>query len=270
MIDEYETETIINPTRPQMVDLMEDGLDLLAAHCGCTYTVKTKSQGNYEAVIDAGGGMYYRVLMAPAGDDVEVGKESITFDRGYIEDGSFVSRSSVQQNNERRYPDGCYATVTRINEGAAWIYAFRYGYFESYVGYRDGYICMRSVDIKSSMTGDAYLSGKVYWSDNERQMWPDNDYVNLPDGQSRVAAVDNFDNAKYCVPSDKVMLYPSLMTFESKRHLGVPTIGDESVYWMVRNSRITSWREFYVGGVKYITLGHVSIKSLEREQEEEA
>ena len=267
MIDEYETETIISPTRPQMVDLMEDGLDLLVEHCGCTYTVKTKSQGNYEAVIDAGGGMYFRVLMAPDGDNVEVGRESITFDWGYIEDGSFVSRGSSHYNNETQYPNGNYAYVMRINEGSAWIFAFHVGWFVSYWGWTDGYVCMRSVGIKSSMTGDIYASGRVYAVDNERQIWPDGDYVNLPDGPSRVAAVDNFDNAKYCIPTDKIMLYPSLVTFESKRHLGVPTIGDEPVYWMVRNSRITSWREFYVGGVKYVTLGHVSFKSLEREEE---
>lgn len=254
MIDEYETETIINPTRPQMVDLMEDGLDLLAEHCGCTYTVKTKSQGNYEAVIDAGGGMYFRVVMTP--QEANLNRENFRFDRGHISGGEFVS-DQYFDTSEITYNEH-YASVISVNNGAAWIFCYN----------ASTILCMCGVTIKSSITGDTYLSGSVYFAANERRMWPDtNDNVNLPSGTSRVYAIDNFDNARYCVPTDKVMLYPSLITFENKRHLGVPTIGDEPVYWMVRNTRITPWREYYVGGAKYVTLGHVSVKSLAREEE---
>ena len=261
MIDEYETEVILAPTRPQMVDLMEDGLDLLAAHCGCTYTVKTKSQGNYEAVIDAGGGMYYQVLMTPQSD---LQQERIQFDWGKMDGDTFVSAGSLNFIATTFWTDReYYATVISVNNGAGWILAFKLTQTNSY----DTYLCMRGVKIQSSETSDIYVSGRIYSGDNERQMWPDNDYVNLPNGQSRVAAVDNFDNARYCVPDGKVMLYPSLITFSNKRHLGVPTIGDEPVYWMVKYTRITPWREYYVGGTKYVTLGHVSIKSLEREVE---
>ena len=275
MIDEYETEVILAPTRPQMVDLMEDGLDLLSEHCGCTYTVKTKSQGNYEAVIDAGGGMYFRVRMVPSESDIN--QETIYFEWGYMESGVFVSRystsrtgSSVPETSEH------YASVISVNNGAAWIFTYKYHY-QSGISYEDGYICMRSVLIKSGETADEYRSGRVYFSTaNERQMWPDyanaymGDYVNPPNGACQVRAIDNFDNARYCVPADKAMLYPSMISFDNKRHLGVPTIGDEPVYWLVRNTRVPSWREFYVGGVRYVTLGHVAFRSLEREQEEEA
>lgn len=254
MIDVYETEPIINPTRPQMVEIMEDGLDLLVAHCGCTYTVKTKSQGNYEAVIDAGGGMYFRVLMTPQGETLNW--EKFRFDRGHISGGEFVSdqyfETAESTSNEH------YASVISVNNGAAWIFCYN----------TLSILCMCGVTIKSSITGDTYLSGRVYFAANERRMWPDtDDNVNLPSGASRVYAIDNFDNARYCVPADKAMLYPSLITFANKCQLGVPTIGDEPVYWMVRNTRITPWREYYVGGAKYVTLGHVSFKSLEREEE---
>lgn len=254
MIDVYETETIINPTRPQMVEIMEDGLDLLAEYCGCTYTVKTKSQGNYEAVIDAGGGMYFRVVMTPQEEDLN--RENVRFDRGHISGGEFVS-DKFFSTLESVYNEH-YASVISVNNGAAWIFCYN----------TLSNLCMSAVTIKSSISGDAYLSGNVYFAANERRMWPDtDDNVNLPSGTSRVYAIDNFDNGRYCVPTDKAMLYPSLITFHDNCQLGVPTIGDEPVYWMVRNTRITPWREYYVGGTKYVTLGYVSIKSLEREDE---
>lgn len=271
MIDEYETDVILAPTRPQMVDLMEDGLDLLAEHCGCTYTVKTKSQGNYEAVIDAGGGMYFRVLMTPRESDIN--QEDIRFDWGYMNNGVFESRnyvsrvgSSIPETSEH------YASLISVNNGAAWIFTYKY-HWQSGISYENGYICMRGVLIKSSETADEYRSGQVYYStENERQMWPNSgvgvgDNVNLPNGNTLVYAIDNFENARYCVPSGKAMLYPSLISFGAKRHLGIPTIGDEPVYWLVKNYRITPWREFYVGGTKYATLGHVAFRSLEREEE---
>lgn len=265
MIDEYETDVILAPTRPEMVEIMEDGLDLLSEHCGCTYTVKTKSQGNYEAVIDAGGGMFFRVLMTMKED---LNQEDIRFEWGYMRNGDFVLRdyvsqigSSVPETSEH------YASVISVNNGAAWIFTYKYHY-QSGTSYEDGYICMRGVLIKSSETADEYRSGRVYSSTaNERQMWPNGDYVNPPNGACQVRAIDNFDNARYCVPADKAMLYPSLISFDNKRHLGVPTVGDEPVYWLVKNYRITPWREFYVGGTKYVTLGHVVFRSLEREEE---
>ncbi len=273
MIDEYETDVILAPTRPQMVDLMEDGLDLLAAHTNCTYTVKTKSQGNYEAVVDAGGGMYFQVVMTP--DENSLSREMISFSRGHMSAGEFVGDYSW---GYMAWISESYASVINVNNGAAWIFCF----FCSYGGPPSEYgaMCFRSVKIKSSITGDTYCSGRPYWSSNERQIWPDygnasGDYVYLPNGASMVYAIDNFDNARYCIPADdvdikKAMLYPNLITFANKRHLGIPTIGDEPVYWLVREYRITPWREFYVGGTKYVTLGHVAFRSLEREQEEEA
>lgn len=274
MIDEYETDVILAPTRPEMVEIMEDGLDLLAEHCGCTYTVKTKSQGNYEAIIDAGGGMYFRVLMEM--NESDINQEKIQFDWGYMKNGDFESRhseakagSSIPETSEH------YASVISVNNGTAWVFTYRYHTQQGFSN-EDGYICMRSVLIKSGETADEYRSGRVYTSTaNERQMWPDytnafmGDYVNLPNGTCQVYAIDNFDNSLYCVPADKAMLYPNLITFGNKRHLGIPTIGDEPVYWLV-NYRLTPWREFYVGGVKYVTLGHAVFRSLEREQEEEA
>ena len=268
MIDEYETDVILAPTRPEMVEIMEDGLDLLADHCGCTYTVKTKSQGNYEAIVDAGGGMYFRVLMEM--NESNINHENIRFDWGYMDNGVFASRGYASQEVVTYDTAEYYATIIRVNNGASWIFAYHFGYTAPGAMW-DGYLCMRAVDIKSSITSDVYRSGKVYMTgDNERQIWPDDDYVILPNGPSGVRAIDKFDNARYCVPAGKAMLYPSLISFDNIRHLGVPTIGDEPVYWLVKNYRITPWREFYVGGVKYVTLGHVAFRSLEREQEEEA
>ena len=203
----------------------------------------------------------------------DITEEVIRFDWGYMNNGVFESRnyvsqvgSSVPETSEH------YASVISVNNGAAWIFTYKY-HFQQGISHEDGYICMRSVLIKSGDTADEYRSGQVYRStENERQMWPNSgvgvgDNVNIPKGNTLVYAIDNFDNARYCVPDGKVMLYPSLISFGEKRHLGVPTIGDEAVYWMVKYTRITPWREYYVGGTKYVTLGHVSFKSLEREEE---
>ena len=260
------------PGNAERVDIVHDAVQMLLDYAGCTLVSEdTDWEDYYDAVVDAGGGVTYRIyLYVPSG----AWRHRLTIYRGYLRNGEFVSLESSSSNGlntpgstEREQ----YATLIVINGGSLWHLQFRFYYSEGGAGYR--YNTIRSAKVVSSLTGAEYTTGLI--SGNNVGVISNvpfpydggtttSDYIRI-NGTDYALQYIKQTYAIYNIPSDKIMLFPSLITLSAvDNNLGVPTIDGQMSYYMALPSVVSlpAYTEFEVDGMRFVSLGNLAIRSV--------
>lgn len=249
----YETNVYVSPDPSTQMDIVDMGLAYLTAHTSATVS-SPSSQYAYDRIINAGGGLYFRIQIgsttAPA---------SVWISRGRIVNGEWVQDTNIYQSNLGPGPFSGYAVLININGGDAWdlgLYLVR----GSSHGGAQMEVHIRCVMIKSSLNSNVYYAGCIYEGDPVT--------CRFPDSQEAVI-VNNVPVRPYClrnsyiaknVPAGKLLLYPSLLSLSVPCLLGVPTIGNQKIYYP--STQMDTYMERVVGGSTFISLGNVSIRSV--------
>ena len=105
----YETNVYVSPDPSTQMDIVDMGLAYLTAHTSATVS-SPSSQYAYDRIINAGGGLYFRIQIesttAPA---------SVWISRGRIVNGEWVEDTNIYQSNLGPGPYSGYAVLMTIS-----------------------------------------------------------------------------------------------------------------------------------------------------------
>lgn len=254
MITVFRGTEFVSATIAQMIYTFHQGLEMLARNTGATVTYITATTAELDAIVWAGGAMYFRVVSDY--DDQTWNQQTIHVYRGIMSDGQFESKASVGIPNlgggEPFYPE-----LILINNGDVWDLALHCS--ENYVGqtYAREYH-LRSAHLKAS-TGEPYYTGGVYSGPPSGKPFPDNDtagvqYDNLSIQHSKFSYGNNN------IPYGSALAFPALIGLGANYPVGVPTINSRVIYDLYGTS-IPAYTEFSIGTAAFISLGGVAIRS---------
>lgn len=254
MITVFRGTEYVSATIGQMIFTFHQGLEILARNTGATVTFKTATTAELEAIVWAGGQMYFQVL-SEYSDNLD--HQFLRVSRGILDDGEFVEKASVLED----YLGGSnsfYPELILINGGDVWDLGFHVSRQYYQTGYQREYH-MRSAHLKSSIGGEPYYTGGVFSGPPSDNSFPNNDAVGVQSDNLSIQH-SKFSYGNYNVPEQRAMAFPALLGFGVERELGAPTINSRVVYDLYGTS-VPAYTEFSIGTAAFISLGGVAIRS---------
>lgn len=245
----YESEEVLCYSREAIVQAIKSGLDLLAAYAPVTITYDEQSMSSLtlNAYINAGQGSYFRVRSFS--DDNSL--QWLYLYQGFMRNGEFVSVRSVNAYNLRTGTEiPYYSDLAVVNNGDLWDFGFNTAARDV----EDRENRMRSFLLKSSLDGQAYRTALVYQGTISGRTSFTNSSVYKDDGTVGIKNMFSQPRGQYNVTAGTILLSPALLQFNNSHCLlGVPTVGDETVYLCSTNFAPLS--QFALNGMRYISFG---------------
>lgn len=254
MITVFRGTEFVSATIAQMIYTFHQGLEMLARNTGATVTFKTATTAELEAIVWAGGQMYFQVLSEY---DDNLGHQFLRVSRGILDGGEFVSKANVIED----YLGGgyeFYPELILINGGDVWDLAFHCSR-QFYQQGSDVELHMRSAHLKSSIGGEPYYTGGVFTGPPSGKPFPDYDAVGVQSDNLSILHTKHSYGGKN-VPEQRAMAFPALLGFGVELELGAPTINSRVVYDLYGTS-VPAYTEFSIGTAAFISLGGVAIRS---------
>lgn len=258
MINYYYSPSYLNPTLSQMISSVKDGVQLLITQTDTEiYQVVTDTVGEeYEVILNAGNGVYF---------DIHIASGVLSLSYGRVSEGVYtaVETSSTDSSHTLTHENQpFYCELVVINGGDLWEFMIAC----SVVGWTyPVQFNMRSAIIESGLSSDILRSALTYYSAGSAtfRSFPNSDRLYMESGYAFLnvsGAATNMGERN--TPEGKVMLFPALLGPNVVNSLGVPTIGSKIAYSMLgRGMPISAFREFVVGGSRFVSLGNVAIRS---------
>ena len=258
MINYYYSPSYLDPTLAQMISSVKDGVQLLITQTETEiYQVVTDTVGEeYEVILNAGNGVFFDIHIASGSLSVSFGKVSEGVYTAVETSGTDSTHTLTHTNNP------FYCELAVINGGDMW--EFRVICSVVGMGYPTQYN-IRSTLLESSLSSDVMRIAGTYYNSGSGTFnsFPFTDKAYMESGyvQLDVSGVSS-TIAERNTPDGKVILFPALIGPRVGNSLGVPTIGSKIAYSMLgRGMPISIYREFVVGGSRFVSLGSVAIRS---------
>lgn len=255
MITVFRGTEFADATIAQMIYTFHQGLELLARNTPATVTYKTATTAELEAIVWAGGQMYFQVLSEY---DDNLGHQFLRVRRGILDGGEFVTKASVLED----YLGGNYAPfypeLILINGGDVWDLAFHCS--RQYYNIVNAVeLHMRSAHLKSGIGGEPYYTGGVYSGPPSDKPFPDYDAVGVQYDNNGIQH-SKFSYGNNNVPYGSALAFPAMIGLGANYPVGVPTINSRVIYDLYGTS-IPAYTEFSIGTAAFVSLGGVAIRS---------
>lgn len=237
-----------------LVAAMREIVGILVAHTPASLCrVDQDDADGFNAVVFVGGDRYARLSAVYNGSTT-----SIDLSAGYMDGDTYVPISSTSRTGNAIYNTVFANSVVTINGGDMWDLIY-------YCSGSPDTMRLRATKLISSLDGQTTWACASYSQGaGSYRAFPDSscDFV-LIDGAGYGVTYPTSDFARYSVPSDKLLLFPSNLRVAANNTLGAPTIGGQRTYLMSGEETIPlpAYTEFRINAWRYVSLGHVAIRS---------
>jgi hypothetical protein len=265
-VEVYSGQVYTRITKEDIPAILSEAAALLAAHTSAavvsTEDNRVDGEGTFRILIHGGGGRYFCLqYVYPE----TYGSVEVSVARGYLEGGAFVASQSVSDhhigNGADSYTKG--ASLTVVNGGAVWDLKIKLGRYYA-PSLNNPSFHLRCAELASDPGGAKLYAGGVFYceGDDASPAFPGVDYTVLGGTEYALGWTDPTD-AVYSVPAGKLLLFPSLLTLEVQNDMGAATVGGKLPYFMAGQAAVPlgAYTEFLVDRTRYVSLGHLAIRS---------
>lgn len=251
-VEKFAGQTYSQITPQGYVSTMREIVGILVAHTPASlYRVDQDDADGFNAIVFVGGDRYARMSAVYSSDST-----SIDISAGYMDGDTYVPTASASKTGISRA--GAFAnSVVVINGGDMW---------ELIYYCPTDTVRVRATKLISSLDGQTtWACGVAFWSEGSYPPFPTGGTLDMVviGGGGYIPTYPTSTFARYSVPSDKLLLFPSNLRLSANNTLGVPTIGGQRTYLMSGEETIPlpAYTEFRINAWRYVSLGHVAIRS---------